>query len=48
MTIEEELRDRFAHCADVVFLRAVTPNDQPVLMLYCEGLADVRHLQETA
>ncbi|MBU8713897.1 spore germination protein [Brevibacillus parabrevis] len=48
MTLEEELRDRFAHCADVVFLRAVTPNDQSVLMLYCEGLADVRHLQETA
>ncbi|MDC0762378.1 spore germination protein [Brevibacillus sp. AG] len=48
MTLEEELREKFAHCADVVFMRTVTSEDQPVLMLYCEGLADVRQLQDTA
>ncbi|MCC8438240.1 spore germination protein [Brevibacillus sp. M2.1A] len=48
MTLEEELREKFAHCADVVFMRTVTTEDQPVLMLYCEGLADVRQLQDTA
>ncbi|QDS37799.1 spore germination protein [Brevibacillus brevis] len=48
MTLEEELREKFAHCADVVFTRTVTSEDQPVLMLYCEGLADVRQLQDTA
>lgn len=48
MTLEEELRAKFAHCADVIFMRTVTSEDQPVLMLYCEGLADVRQLQDTA
>ncbi|MGG4444426.1 spore germination protein [Brevibacillus fortis] len=47
MTLEEELRAKFAHCADVIFMRTVTSEDQPVLMLYCEGLADVHHLQDT-
>ncbi|MGG4451834.1 spore germination protein [Brevibacillus porteri] len=48
MTLEEELREKLAHCADVVFMRTVTSEDQPVLMLYCQGLADVRQLQDTA
>ncbi|NRR04287.1 spore germination protein [Brevibacillus sp. RS1.1] len=48
MTLEEELREKFAHCADIIFISTVTTEDQPVLMLYCEGLADVRQLHDTA
>lgn len=46
MTRDEELRELFAHCADVNFMRLVTSNDLSILLVYCEGLSDVRHMQD--
>ncbi|MFE1627809.1 spore germination protein [Brevibacillus reuszeri] len=46
MSREAELSELFAHCSDVVFLPLVSSEDQQSLLVYCEGLADVRHMQE--
>jgi len=46
MTREIDLREMFSDSADVVFVRLVTGNDQPLLLVYCEGLTDIRHMQE--
>lgn len=46
MTREAELREIFSNCADVIFLRLVTSEDQPMLLVYCEGLADIKQMQE--
>jgi len=47
MDRETKLRETYAHCADVTFLRLVTSQDQPLLLLYCEGLADTTEMQRT-
>lgn len=46
MTREEELKELFAHCADVILLPVVTGNDQSVLLVYCEGLSDIKQIHE--
>ncbi|QRG67034.1 spore germination protein [Brevibacillus choshinensis] len=46
MTREEQLQRLFSHCGDVVLMRFVTKEDQPMLLVYCQGLVDLRHLQE--
>lgn len=46
MSREAKLQEIFAHCADVSFLRLVSPNDQTSLLVYCEGLANVRQMHE--
>lgn len=47
MNREAELKETFAHCADVTFLRLVTGENQPILLVYCEGLADTKEMQKT-
>ncbi|WP_280206887.1 spore germination protein [Brevibacillus sp. AY1] len=47
MNREAELKETFAHCADVTFLRLVTSENQPILLVYCEGLADTKEMQKT-
>lgn len=47
MNRDVELKDIFAHCADVTFMRLVTKEDQNILLAYCEGLADTKEMQKT-
>ncbi|MGG1660661.1 spore germination protein [Brevibacillus sp. NRS-1366] len=46
MSREAELQEVFAHCADVSFLRLVSSDDQTILPIYCEGLANIRQMHE--
>lgn len=46
MSREAELSELFADCSDVVLLPLVSSQDQQSLLVYCEGLADIRHMQE--
>ena len=46
MSREAELHELFAHCSDVILLRLVSSEEQQSLLVYCEGLTDVRHMQE--
>lgn len=47
MDRETTLKETYAHCADVTFLRLVTSENQPILLMYCEGLADTTQMQRT-
>ncbi|EST53659.1 spore germination protein [Brevibacillus panacihumi W25] len=47
MDREATLRETYALCADVHFLRLVTSENQPILLLYCEGMVDTAHMQKT-
>ena len=46
MDLENRLREMFSHCADVTVLPLVLENDQPVLLVYCVGLANEKQIQE--
>lgn len=45
MTREDEIHSLFSHCADVETMRLVTQEDQPVLLVYCQGLVDLKEVQ---
>lgn len=46
MNLENQVRKMFAHCADVTFLPLVTGENQQILLLYCEGMTDIKQMQE--
>ncbi|MED4755384.1 spore germination protein [Brevibacillus choshinensis] len=46
MTREEEILSLFSHCSDVVVMRFVTNENQPMLLVYCQGLVDLKQMQE--
>lgn len=46
MTREEHLERLFSHCGDVIITRFITAENQPMLLVYCQGLVDLHHMQE--